>query len=188
MEKRPVRNIALCGIKHSGKTCAGRAAARLLGIRFRDTDDVLAEEDARRNGLAAVRPVRTIYRALGEEAFRRLEADAVRLAASDAEPHVLALGGGVLSNPYLTEGDVASRGFICCLDISDEAAFERIRPEGLPPFLASEPDPFAAFRESNRARREIFGRFAHKIIHPDPDGTPEETAERIVSAWKEACG
>ena len=131
--------------------------------------------------------MRTIYRALGEDAFRRLEADAVRAAAAEPGGHVLALGGGVLSNPYLTDRDVEALGFICWLDIPDAAAFERIRAEGLPPFLASEPDPFAAFCASNRARREMFGRFAHKIIHPDPDGTPEETAELVVSAWKEAC-
>jgi len=157
----------------------------MLNVPFFDSDDVLAREDARRSGLASPRPMREIYRALGEDAFRRLEADSVRLAVNEADFCVLALGGGVLSNPYLTDRDIRSLGFLCCIDVPDEVAFQRIKEEGLPPFLASEPDPFSAFAASNSKRRTVFQRTAHKIIKPDPAGTPGETAEQIISAWKE---
>lgn len=177
------RNITLCGIKHAGKSATGRALASMTGLPLCDTDDALAKLDSLRNHLPYVRSVRAIYRELGEDAFRKLEADAVREAASAPEKKILTLGGGVLSNPYVTEDDVALLGCICFLDVPDLVAFKRILRKGLPPFLFHEADPLRVFTESNQKRREIFAKYAEITIHTGgPHDTPLTNAQKILAA------
>lgn len=177
-------HLTFCGIKHAGKTSIGRAAALRLGLPFYDTDDVLQRLYFLKTGVT--RPVREIYKVLGEDPFRQLEMEAIRtLADTDC---VIALGGGALSNPYFTDGDRALLGFLCCLDVPDEVAFERVAREGLPPFLVKESDPFSAFCKSNKVRRDIFRKTADLLFMADPSSNPEENATKILSAVKDAGG
>ncbi len=131
--------------------------------------------------------VRQIYQKLGEQDFRRLEAESIhQLLHQDQENKIIALGGGALSNPFLTESDLQALGFICCLDIPDPVAYERILKQGLPPFLQQEADPFRAFCEQNRNRREIFQKHAHIMLKPaDFETTPRDMALHILSVYKE---
>ena len=175
--------ISLCGIKHAGKTCVAQKLAELLGRRAVDTDEELRRAFPGAEG--DFLSVREIYRTLGEEGFRKREAETIRRICAGKEEIVIALGGGALSNPFLTDGDIRALGFLCCLDVPDEVAFERIRREGLPPFHRTAEDPLTAFREQNRKRREIFFRTADAVIRPDAaSSTPEETAAQILSLWK----
>ena len=176
------KNIALCGIKHAGKTSVGRALAHLLGAGFIDTDDAILSHAAEQ--CCAEPSVRGLYRRLGEEAFRRLEAETVRTEALRTPPRVLALGGGALSNPFLTTEDKASLGLICFIDADDRTAFDRILREGLPPFLQSESDPFAAFCAQNEKRRKVFESESHIRIRPGTE-SPEETALEILNLCRE---
>lgn len=72
----------------SGKTTFGRAAAALLGWNFADTDCLL---EARLG-----RPAGELYSALGEDAFRLAEAQALADALAAQGDLVLALGGGTV--------------------------------------------------------------------------------------------
>ena len=129
--------------------------------------------------------VREIFRELGETEFRKLEMCAIRELFSENDGMITALGGGVLSNPFLTEEDRNMFGFLCCLDVKDEIAYERIIKNGLPPFLQDKSDPFQALCEMNRNRREIFRKQADFILEIAGESTPESTAEKIIAAYKE---
>lgn len=177
-----LKNIALCGIKHAGKTSTGRALADLLAADFIDTDDALRVSGSKQCG--ADLSVRDLYRRLGEENFRRLEAETVRAEARKTPPRVLALGGGALSNPFLTPEDKAALGVICFLDVNDRTAFDRILRDGLPPFLQGESDPFAAFCAQNVKRRKVFENESHIRLRPDGK-SPEETAHEILNLCRE---
>ena len=184
--KRPFRkNITICGIKHAGKTSAARALAALTGLGCSDSDDALGVLFRMETGKQA--SVREIYLELGETEFRKLEVRALRKLFSAACPGIIALGGGVLSNPFLSNEDRENFGFLCCLDVRDETAYRRILACGLPPFLKDKTDPFAALCEMNAARRSAFRLYADIVIQADdiPDVTPEKTAERILSAYEE---
>ena len=111
-------SIALCGIKHSGKTAVASALASILQWDFFDTDEFLKTLFAARIGRDLT--VREIYREMGEARFRLLEAEAVRiLPAGQTGGRIIALGGGVLTNPNFTADDRASLGFLCWLDTPD---------------------------------------------------------------------
>ena len=79
-------NVILVGFMGAGKSVIGRLLARRLGRCFVETDDMIVARDGR--------PIPEIFRQDGEEAFRRLEAEAVealRLKTGD----VIATGGGL---------------------------------------------------------------------------------------------
>ena len=143
------RRVVLCGIKHCGKSRLGQALAKTLGVPFFDTDALLEAD--------AGKPVRALYKEVGESRFRELEAETVRkFVASAPCPAVVALGGGVVSNPVLTPDDLRALGLIVWMDVPVPTAFERMAREGLPPFLADKPDPSVEFNRICAARRPMF--------------------------------
>lgn len=109
--------LFLYGPPASGKTTLGRRLAAALGWTFADLDAEIVR--------AAGRPVRDIFAADGEPAFRRLESDALRRIVDAATaPLVLALGGGTLLDPA-NRAFAESRGPVWCLEAPPPA--ERAR-------------------------------------------------------------
>jgi shikimate kinase len=79
-------NVILVGFMGAGKSVCGRLLARRLGRCFVETDDMITARDGR--------AIPEIFRQDGEEAFRRLESEALealRLKSGD----VVATGGGL---------------------------------------------------------------------------------------------
>lgn len=168
------RRVALCGIKHCGKSCLGIALARVLRAQFFDTD-VLLEADAGK-------PVRALYQEVGETRFRELEAETVRRFIKSAPRHaVVALGGGVVSNPFLSTDDLHALGLVVWLDVPVPTAFERMAREGFPPFLADKADPFGEFSSICAARRPVFRAAADAVLEL-PEVLPvEEAVDRMLT-------
>ena len=168
------RRVALCGIKHCGKSYLGRTLAKTLGVPFFDTDELLETD--------AGKPVRSLYREVGETRFRELEAKSVRKCiASAPQRAVVALGGGVVSNPLLTPDDLRALGLIVWMDVPVPTAFERMAREGFPPFLADKPDPFGEFTRICDARRPVFRAAANAVLDL-PEVLPvEEAVDRMLT-------
>lgn len=167
--------LVFCGIKHCGKTTLGKGLARALEIPFADTDELL--EQTCGSG------VRELFRAWGEEGFRRRET-ALLKGLSASERRVISLGGGAL----LKEENfpiVKALGSVIWCDVSDETAFERISAGGLPPFLEGFADPLAEFRERNRRRRETFAAVCDVHFVPDPALLPEENLLKLQLLLRE---
>lgn len=87
MEKE-TRNLLLIGMPGCGKSTVGRALARRLGRRLVDLDELIEQETAR--------PIPDIFAREGEEAFRRLEHDALCRTARESGL-VIAAGGGIVT-------------------------------------------------------------------------------------------
>src|SRR5262245_44682582 len=85
--------IWLLGMMGAGKSSAGRALARELGLPFLDTD----AEVERRSG----RKLAEIFARDGEAAFRALEREVI--AASRGAAAVVALGGGAPAQAGVAE-------------------------------------------------------------------------------------
>jgi shikimate kinase len=176
-----LENINICGIKHAGKSSAANALGTLLGAPWVDSDDVLREEYNYQQSTHL--SVREIYRKLGEENFRKFEAEILRKLWEYEEKSIIALGGGALNNPFLTREDLENAGMIVCIDVPDKIAYDRILKKGLPPFLQKEQDPFGAFRKMNEERRAFFQKTAHLIIHADGKSSPYTNADAIMEAY-----
>lgn len=109
-------NVVLIGFSGTGKSNAGRAAARLLGWEFIDTDDLLvARFDM---------PIGDYFRLHGESAFREAESEAVESVCERTE-HVVAVGGGTVvrdsNRSLLRDGNLMVR-----LTASIDTIFERL--------------------------------------------------------------
>ena len=82
----PPDNVILVGFMGVGKSTGGRLLARRLGRCFVETDDMIVARDGR--------AIPEIFRQDGEEAFRRLEGEAVE-ALRLKSGEVIATGGGL---------------------------------------------------------------------------------------------
>jgi shikimate kinase len=82
---RAPQRIALIGFMGSGKTTVGRLVATRLGYRFLDLDILIVEN--------AGKSIRRIFSEDGEEAFRRIESDAL-YSLREMNRSVIATGGG----------------------------------------------------------------------------------------------
>jgi shikimate kinase len=198
---RPV--IVIVGPKHSGKTSAGKALARLWEgngmsrANFIDLDELVESR--------AGKSPRLLYQE-GPEVFRRAEAEALR-SLFDGNPGnkdgkdqtvkdqatkdetakdrtaIVAAGGGLADNPEALEILEKTRpALVVYLEVSAETAWERIRAAAdktgeLPPFLNTE-NPRETHRKLHERRGMIYGKLA--AITVKAENTPEETAAEIL--------
>ena len=165
-----LERVVLVGFMCAGKTAVGELLARRLGWAFVDLDRLIEEREGR--------PVREIFAAHGEAAFRRLEAEVSDSVAGWARM-VLAPGGGWITNP--ARGEPPADGTLrVWLRVSPEEALRRgAASPGARPLLGG-PDPLAAARLL-LAQREPH--YARSGVAVDTEGrTPAQVAARVEEA------
>lgn len=152
----PIERIVLVGMMCSGKSAVGAALAERLGWAHVDLDREIER--------VAGRPIREIFAADGEAAFRRMEAEATARIARRAHV-VLSPGGGWITNPDLL--DALGPGTLCVwLQVSPEEAVRRsTAAPGERPLLAG-PDPLGAVRRLLADRERFYAR-AHLVLPTD---------------------
>ena len=157
----------------TGKTVAGRVLASRTGSPFYDLDDEVETE--------AGRSVSAIFREGGEDAFRELEAGAVRRVAS-LPPGVVATGGGVVLRPDNVDV-MRTTGTVVLLQASVEVLAGRLNGETRRPLLDHPDRVSETLVDLAGARHDAYASAAEIVI--DTDGrSPEEVAMAI----EEACG
>jgi shikimate kinase len=125
-----MKHIALVGFMASGKSTIGRKLARKLGRRFADTDSIVAHAHG---------PIDAIFAREGEDAFRRYEEEAIRVALDVAEPSVVALGGGALT-VAANQRLIADRAYRIFIKVPPEQILARVRrSHEVRPMLGSTP-------------------------------------------------
>ncbi len=180
----PPRPILLTGIKHCGKSTLGRALSRRWKCPFLDTDELLETRLQRLTGKPT--SCREFFREFGERRFREEEAAVIAGLAQSVTAgapvlRVIALGGGVPGNVFVSPDVLRSLGVVVCIQIDDAVAFERVRRRGLPPFLVEEADPFGAFCRMNRERLPGYQRVADLFFYPLPEDDSATSAERLMA-------
>lgn len=112
--------LYLVGFMASGKTTVGAALAAELGWPFSDIDQKIEAQEGK--------AVAQIFAERGEEAFRELEADALRTQVVKIErglPCVVSLGGGASVQPHNWEL-IANNGITVWLDCPIERVHTRL--------------------------------------------------------------
>jgi shikimate kinase len=176
-----MESIFLTGPKHCGKTSAGRALASLLSERRVSCDFVDLDE------LITKRTGKTPRQLFNEDPaiFQKAETEAMEEAVDDSPSkrrallRVTALGGGIIDNGKAIDILRKYGATIVYLNISAEAAWQRIADKELPPFLKTK-NPQETHRLLHKKRAAEYLKFANIVI--DADGkTPEEIAGEILN-------
>jgi len=165
--------IVLVGFMGTGKSTVARLLAERLGVEHADLD----EEIEREAGCA----IAEIFDTKGEAHFRDLESAALARLLAAERPLVLATGGGAV----LREANRAAMlrsGFVAALTASPGRIVERVSGDASRPLLRG--DVEERVRRLMSERRTAYD-FAHVKIDTT-DLTPEEVADRILSAARSA--
>jgi shikimate kinase len=168
MKPRP---IALIGLSGSGKSTIARLLGKELGWSYADTD-ALVEASA---GCS----IPHIFREQGEEAFRTLEAEALRQALAHDDPLVLATGGGIIlraDNRALLQ----QHARVVWLDAPAAELLARLsRHNEHRPLLAG--DMLVRLTELRQARAALYR--ATATLHLDTAALQPEAVARRIAAW-----
>lgn len=163
-------SVWLVGLSGAGKSAVGPRLARRLGWEFVDLDD----EVVRRAG----RPVPDIFRRVGEEGFRRLEAEATAGLAG-RRGVVVATGGGWMARRDIERAWPGS--IRVWLEVRPETAAARLSAgPGTRPLVSGE-DPGASLARMLRDRRAAYAE-AELSVQTDgrgPDDVTELVLERL---------
>lgn len=163
-------NIVLLGFMGTGKTSVGKILAAKLGWVFLDTDAMIEKEVGA--------PVRDIFKASGEPAFREMEAKTVGLVAM-MDKAVISTGGGV---PLLESNvrELERNGVTICLTATPETILERVKDEADVRPLLKDGDPSMKIRKLLSDRRAAYARAKHQVA---TDGlTPDQVAAKVLAA------
>lgn len=150
------RSIFLVGPMGSGKSAVGRALARLLHLRFIDTD---AEIESR-TGV----DIPFIFEKEGEAGFRVREAEVVE-ELSRLPGVVLATGGGAILAEQ-NRACLAERGTVVYLEASIDRQLERTRTGRQRPLLNTA-DPRATLVDLMRIREPLYRSIAVLCVPTD---------------------
>ena len=152
-------NTILIGLRGSGKTTAGRAAASILNRSFIDLDD--------RTTAIVGMSASECFNRRGEAVWRDGESKALREVLDECRSSIIALGGGT---PTAPEAELMLRiareergDAIGWLDAPPRILAARIAGDGQRPALTELP-PLEEMIEIDHRRRPIFERLADRRI------------------------
>ncbi|MDO8616339.1 MAG: 3-dehydroquinate synthase [Dehalococcoidia bacterium] len=172
--------IILTGFSGTGKSAVAPILAARLGWEAVDTDALVE----RRAG----KPILDIFRDDGEQAFRDLEAEAVREVCA-RERIVLATGGGAVLRPE-NRRTMAEGGFVVCLEALPETILARLQARsGEDPLdrpLLATADPLPRIRELKEGRQHLYA-LCDWAVQTDAL-TAEEIAVEVLRAYESMSG
>lgn len=152
----------------AGKSSVGAHLAERLGLPFTDTDALVEQ----RAGLS----VAAVFAALGEPAFRAIEADVVVDAL--VRPGVVALGGGSLEDDRVLRACLAQPCTLVFLDVGPAVAASRILADPGRRRPLYEQGGIEALEALDARRRARWAQAAFRV--DATAGTAAEIADRIA--------
>ena len=168
----PVRDcLVLVGPMGAGKSSVARELARRVAWRWVDTDRLVAER--------AGRTIPEIFSRDGEEVFRRLESEALRLL-DGSQRLIVATGGGIVTRPENLPL-LRSLGSVVFLTASEDVLFERVSRTSHRPLLQTA-DPRATLVELLARRDPLYRGCAHLTL--DTSFLNHAGAAEAILAWR----
>lgn len=163
-----MNSVVLCGFMGSGKTVVGKELAKILGVKFVDTDEMIEAEQ----GVA----IKAIFATHGEDYFRDLEHEMCKKVA-DMKNCVVSTGGGALT--FQRNVDALKQGSkIVFLDASFDVICERIGDNTTRPLFQDKEKAKALYDE----RKDKYLAAADIVI--DGDMSARKTALDIAGMFK----
>lgn len=163
-----MNNIVLCGFMGSGKTVVGKELAKIMGLKFVDTDEMIEKEQ----GVA----IKAIFATHGEDYFRDLEFEMCKKVAT-MKNCVVSTGGGAMT--FERNVDAIKEGSkVIFLDASFEVICERIGDSTTRPLFQDKEKAKTLYDE----RKSKYLSAADIVV--DGDMSARKTALEIASMFK----
>jgi shikimate kinase len=168
----------LTGFMASGKSTVGPILANTLGWTFFDLDKEIAKKEGMK--------ITEIFKLKGEDYFRQVEHDLLKLLSKNVNV-IIALGGGTVALQFNFE-IIKSSGLIIYLKSSPEVAYKRLKFKRDRPALLFEGDELPTEEEYLKRinflleQRKDFYEQADYIINTDflPVGKTVDKIVRII--------
>ncbi len=166
---RRAGRITLIGLRGAGKSTLGRLAADALGMPFLE----LNEEIEQASGM----PVGELMALYGNEGYRRLEQQAVERVAATYDQVILAVAGGIVSEPATY--DFLLRHFHAVwLRARPEEHMARVRGQGDERPMAGNPSAMEELKGILTSREALYARAEAQV---NTSGrTLEESLEELL--------
>ncbi len=164
-----MRSVILTGFMGTGKSSVGKLLAARLGYRFVDLDEVISAR--------AGATINDIFATHGEDHFRALEAEEVRLLP-DGGGMVVSTGGGAVIDPR-NRSHLRSLGVVVNLTASAGEIVRRLRTEQDRPLLRD--DKSLEKIGAMLAVREPF--YADADLRIETDGRDVEEILEEILLW-----
>ena len=165
------RTVTLIGMMGAGKTTVGRRLAARLELPFFDADQEIEK--------AAGMSVADLFATHGEESFRDGEAKVIRRLL-EGPVHVLATGGGAITNPE-TRALIRERSVSVWIKVDVETVLARAGRRSTRPLLQTD-DPRETVKKLIEDRKAYY---EAADIHVESQSGPHgQTAELIIQALK----
>ena len=163
------KHVVLVGMMGAGKSAVGRRVAARLVRPFSDSDTVVEDRVGRTVG--------EIWRHDGEEAFRRLEAEALQDALADSTPAVIAAAGGTVVDAGSRAALIADDAVVIWLRADPATLLGRVGHGDHRPLL--DDDPEGVLARLNAERAPFYAEVSDVVIDVD-DLDLDQVAARIL--------
>ena len=170
------QRICLIGLRGAGKSTLGARVGARLGLSFVELNKDLEDH--------AGMPVSEIMALYGPEGYRRLEAEAVRRISARKDRLILAVAGGIVSDPD-TYATLIARFHTIWVRTSPEEHMARVRAQGDMRPMEGQPEAMARLRDLLSAREAEYGRAEAQL---DTAGQSPEASEAELLALIERHG
>ena len=141
--------IALIGLRGAGKSTLGRLAAAQMGVPFLELDQEIE--------LASGMPVNEVFSLYGQDAYRRLERQALERIAATHENLILAVAGGIVSEPETYTYFLRHFAAIWLKALPEEH-MARVQGQGDERPMVGNPDAMNDLRRILSSREELYAR------------------------------
>ena len=171
---RRAGRVALIGLRGAGKSTLGRMTAEKLGVAFVELNQVIEE--------VAGMPVDEVIALYGQEGYRRLEKQALVNLVATHEQLVLAVAGGIVSEPD-TYNYLLRHCHTIWLKAAPEEHMARVRGQGDERPMAGNPAAMDELKSILTSREALYAK-AEAMV--DTSGSSVDgSMEAVVEAIRE---
>lgn len=165
------QRICLIGLRGAGKSTLGRLVGNALSLPFVELNRDIEEQ----SGM----PVEEVMALYGQEGYRRLERQALERIIATSDALVLAVAGGIVSEPE-TFALLLRNFHTIWLKASPEEHMQRVRAQGDERPMAGNPKAMEDLKSILTSREALYGR-AEAIVNTSSQ-TLEESSKSILKA------